>query len=230
MILLLKKFGNYIPAFFKKILRRRIAQYRFPKSIIHSGAEVCLTSSLDDYSVVFQNAAIQLSSKLGAYSYIANNSTAWNANIGPFCSIGKNVFIGLAVHPTNGVSTSPVFYDNTQQLPFFFIKKSTFTSILPKTYIGADVWIGQGAMIKAGVSVGVGAVIGAGAMVTHDVEPYSVVGGVPAREIKKRFDEKTIERLVSSRWWELDETTLEKLAPLFGDPSAFLDAIEENSR
>jgi acetyltransferase-like isoleucine patch superfamily enzyme len=184
---------------------------------------------LEPYSVLFPDTVI-LGSSMGRYSYIQSHSVINNAKIGPFCSIAPNVHIGLASHPIDGVSSSPVFYDPAQPLPRFFTTIPYPSNNTPKTTIQADVWIGQGAMIKAGVSVGIGAVIGAGAMVTHDVEPYSVVGGVPAHEIKKRFDEKTIERLVSSRWWELDETTLERLAPLFGDPNGFLDAIEENSR
>jgi acetyltransferase-like isoleucine patch superfamily enzyme len=71
----------------------------------------------------------------------------------------------------------------------------------PKTVIGSDVWVGNGAMIKSGVKVGHGAVIGAGAMVTKDVEPYSVVAGVPAKHVKFRFEPEIIEALLATKWW-----------------------------
>lgn len=71
--------------------------------------------------------------------------------------------------------------------------------------IGNDVWIGYEAAILAGVTIGDGAVIGARAVVTKNVEPYAIVGGVPAKPIRKRFDDITIERLLKIKWWDLPE-------------------------
>ena len=210
-----------IPLWIKKIVKEYLLRKRFPQSVIYSGVVVDTQSKISIHSVLFQNVVL-VKSSLGAYSYVQANTIVCNTQIGPFCSIAGNVHIGLADHPTYQVSTSPVFYDNTQPLPYFFAKSKQFNETMPTTIIDADVWIGQGAMIKAGVKIGVGAIIGAGAMVTKDVAPYSVVVGVPAREIKKRFDDLTCQRLMDSKWWELDAIKLEMIAPCFDNPQSFL--------
>lgn len=210
----------------KKIVRQWLLSKHFPQSVIYPGVVVDNQSQISIHSVLFQNVVL-LESSLGAYSYIQANTIVCNTQIGPFCSIAGNVHIGLAEHPTYQVSTSPVFYDNTQPLPYFFAKSKQCHETIPTTIIDADVWIGQGAMIKAGVKIGVGAIIGAGAMVTKDVAPYSVVVGVPARAIKKRFDDLTCQRLLDSKWWELNAGKLEELAPLFSDPQLFLQSLKK---
>lgn len=209
----------------KQTIREWRLRRRFPMSTIHAGVIMDSTSKIAPYSVLFRN-VVFLDSTLEKYSYIQANSVINNAQIGPFCSIAGNVQIGLANHPTNMVSTHPSFYDNTQPLPYFFTHSKLFNNILPKTTIDADVWIGQGAMIKAGIHIGVGAVIGAGAVVTKDVAPYSIVAGIPARVIKRRFDDVTCQRLIDSKWWELDDTILTRLSSFFSDPYKFLDALD----
>lgn len=96
--------------------------------------------------------------------------------------------------------------------------------------VGNDVWIGINAIIMDGVTIGDGAVIGAGAIVTKDVEPYAIVGGVPAKLIKKRFDKKTINRLLKSKWWNLDEKVIRAAAPFLFSRRVeeFLDILEKN--
>lgn len=212
----------------KRMIRAWLLHKRFPKSIFYPGVIVDEKSEIAHHGVLFQN-VVFMESSLGVYSYVQANSVISHAQIGPFCSIAGNVHIGLAAHPTHFVSTSPIFYDNTQPLPHFFVRSKMFHDLFPKTIIGADVWMGQGAMVKAGVKIGVGAIIGAGAMVTKDVEPYSIVAGVPAKEIKKRFDELTCKALVASQWWEFDAQKLERLAPLFTDHQAFLEALKSDN-
>lgn len=206
-------------------MRERRLRNRFPRSVIYSGAMADQGSALGDYSVLFRNVSLK-DSVLGAYSYVQSGSVIFNAEVGPFCSIAGEVTIGLAAHPTSMVSTSPVFYDNDQPLPRFFTKDRLFKENLPRTIIGADVWIGQGAMVKAGIRIGVGAVIGAGAMVTKDIPPYVIAAGNPCRPIRSRFSEDTCQKLLDSRWWDLDEAKLEELAPLFSDPQSFLSALD----
>ena len=89
-----------------------------------------------------------------------------------------------------------------------------------------DVWIGSGVFIKAGVKIGSGAIIGANAVVTHDVEPYSIVAGVPAKEIRKRLDNETIERLLELKWWDWPDDKIRKYAEFFSDPVKLLSAID----
>jgi len=117
--------------------------------------------------------------------------------------VAQNVNIGSSQHPMHYLSTG---------LLSSKMSESMALNDLPNyTVIGHDVWIGLNAVIMNGVNVGTGAVIGAGAIVTKDVPPYAIVGGVPAKVIKYRFDEETIEQLLSSRWWELDPVVIEKL-------------------
>lgn len=211
----------------KQIIREQRLRKRFPCSVFYSGATADKDSVLGKHSVLFRNTAL-LGSILGAYSYVQSDSVVCNAEVGPFCSIASNVSIGLGAHPTFMASTSPVFYDNEQPLPKFFTKDRLFTQIFPRTTIGADVWIGQGAMVKAGIKIGTGAVIGAGSVVVKDIPPYAIAVGNPCRPIRLRFSEDFCQRLLDSRWWEFDEARLEKLAPLFPDLGLFLAALEHD--
>lgn len=216
-----------VPGFLRRALYEIRLRRRFPHSVIHAGAAVDRASVLGNYSVLFANTRL-VDSSLGAYSYVQENTTLYRAEVGPFCSIAGNVTIGLLDHPTFMVSTSPVFYDNTQPLPRFFVDENLFSQEAPRTVIEADVWIGEGARVKAGVRIGVGAVVGAGALVTRDIPPYTISGGVPCRSIKPRFDESICRRLLESGWWNLGEKQLFALAPHFVDPQVFLNAIERS--
>jgi len=213
-------------------LRRAVSlrqlRRRFPDSVIYSGVAASDDSILGRFSVLFGDVTV-LSSAVGAYTYVQARTELFNAEVGPFCSIASDVTIGLAAHPTSMVSTSPVFYDNAQPLPFFFTNDRLFTNNLPRTIVGADVWIGQGAMLKAGVTIGVGSVIGASAIVTKDVPAYDIVAGNPARRIRSRFSPEIAAALEATSWWTLSEQKLARLAPRFENPEEFcrMIALEE---
>ena len=152
---------------------------------------------------------------LGRMSYVAEVSRIGFADIGAFSSIGPNVLLGgLGHHPVDRLSTHPAFYSARLQAGDTFSESDTIDE-LPRVRVGNDVWIGAGSIILDGVSIGDGAIIAAGAVVNKDVPPYAIVGGVPARIIRYRFDEDTIEALLEWRWWEMDNNQLQALAPSF---------------
>lgn len=204
----------------KRFIRERRMRNRFSDCLIHQGALVDLDSTLGRYAVLFQDVSL-FNSRLGKYSYVQRGSVINNTEIGSYCSIAGDVTIGLAMHPTSMVSTSPVFYDNTQPLPKFFAKEKLFKDNMPRTIIGADVWIGQGVFIKAGVRIGVGAVIGAGAVVTKNVPPYMIAAGNPCRPIRMRFNDEISQKLLESQWWDFDENRLQELVNYFQEPESF---------
>jgi acetyltransferase-like isoleucine patch superfamily enzyme len=213
-----------ILSFIKSYIRLFYLRKNFPTSVIYSGVYIDKFSELGSYSVLFKDVTL-INSNLGAYSFVQSRSLISNVEIGKFCSIASNVNIGLGSHPMHMVSTSPVFYDNSQSLPNFMIGKKIFFEELPRTTIESDVWIGHGAMIKAGVTIGTGAVIGAGSVVTKDIPPYSIAAGNPCKVIKSRFSEDIINRLLLSKWWIRSDDELKGLAHLFLDPLKFLDVL-----
>lgn len=167
--------------------------------------------------------SIVINSVFDKYSFCGYNCKIIDAKIGSFCSIADGVVIGGAEHPVHWVSSSPVFYLGRDSVKKKF---SEFRREPNKqTVIGHDVWIGERAIIKAGVNIGTGAVIGMGAVVTKDVHPYEIVGGVPAKRIKKRFDDELISKLLNSKWWESDEKLLENAAQYIRVPEQFLEEI-----
>lgn len=147
-------------------------------------------------------------SRIGDHTYIELGCRISAADIGKFCSIAPYTLIGMAEHPTSGfVSTHPIFYRHLPEHGWDLVDRDLHQE-MTRTRVGNDVWIGAGVAVKSGVSVGDGAVIGAGAVVTHDVEPYSIYGGVPARKIRQRFDDETIAFLLELRWWDRDAAWL----------------------
>lgn len=162
---------------------------------------------------------------MGRYSYIGKCTRITDATIGSFCSIGEYCGIGGGVHPVALVSTSPTFLKGRNIMRKNFSQFEYKTSI-PVT-IGSDVWIGDGAFIMPGLHIGDGAVIGAHAVVTKDVAPYAIVAGVPAKELRKRFDELVIEKLLEIRWWDWPDEKLERAAGLFDSPEKLIEAWEK---
>lgn len=143
--------------------------------------------------------------------------------IGKFCSIacGAKFLFTSANHTMKSLSTYP--------FPLFFEEWDTPVSEVATAWdnkgdivIGSDVWIGYEAAVLSGVHIGDGAIIGTRALVTKDVPPYTIVGGVPAKPLRKRFDEDTIKRLTALRWWDLPHERLRTLLPILksGDAQA----------
>jgi acetyltransferase-like isoleucine patch superfamily enzyme len=159
--------------------------------------------------------------QIGDFSYISSKSRIRDTKIGKFCSIGSGVKIVLGKHPTNFVSTHPAFYSNNK--PFLTFSNDMHYDEYSGVIIGNDVWIAEDAIITGGVKIGDGAIIAARAVVTKDVEPYSIVGGVPAKHIKFRFEKNIRENLIKNKWWNNDIPYLRKNHLLFLDIKSFFN-------
>ncbi|WP_107346620.1 type B chloramphenicol O-acetyltransferase [Rhodopseudomonas palustris] len=142
--------------------------------------------------------------------------------IGSFCSIGSGaafIMAGNQGHRSDWISTFPFFW--MPEMPAFAGAANGFQPA-GDTVIGNDVWIGTEAIVMPGVRIGDGAVIGARAVVTNDVEPYAIVGGNPAKVIRKRFGDPDIARLLELRWWDWSDDQLRVAMPILtsGDIAA----------
>ncbi|WP_217516076.1 CatB-related O-acetyltransferase [Vibrio metschnikovii] len=148
---------------------------------------------------------------VGAYSYMNQGGyVRENTFIGRYCSIGRRVTISAGMHRVNGLTTYPM-RSTFKSMPYDPEDYLTSKNKRGFTIIESDVWIGDGAVILPGVTIGVGSVIAANAVVTKDVEPYAVVGGVPAKVISYRFNKETRDKLIASEWWELKMEQLEDM-------------------
>lgn len=172
-------------------------------------------------------------SHIGYGTYIVGESGyIHDCKIGRFCSIASNCHIGLGDHTPDMVSTSPFFYSAHSLLPESFLAQSvpmperTIGDTKYKVMIGNDVWMGYNVCVKEGVTIGDGAIIGAKSLVTHDIPPYAVAVGTPARVIKYRFTPEQIQRLLAVRWWDRDLTWIKENLHAFGDIDSFLAAAE----
>ncbi|VVO84074.1 CatB-related O-acetyltransferase [Pseudomonas fluorescens] len=156
---------------------------------------------------------------IGAHTYIRSDCVlSAVASIGRFCSIGSGCFIGQqkSSHPSDWLSSHPFQYTDTDL---------TYDPEVADVTIGHDVWIGHSAMILEGVTVGTGAIIATRALVAHDVPPYAIVAGIPAKVVKYRHAPELIEKLISSQWWDHDVELLKTL-PL-NDPHTTLALLAD---
>jgi acetyltransferase-like isoleucine patch superfamily enzyme len=173
---------------------------------------------------------------IGYASYIGSECLLVNSILGKYCSIGHRVKVLIGSHPVDFVSTHPAFYD-----PFYY-SGNEFHYVEKKIYkdvdfengeyylsIGNDVWIGSDVRILSGLKIGDGAIIAAGAIVVKDVNPYEVVGGVPAKKIKERFSVEEKKFLMNLRWWDKDEIWIRRNARYFDDINKLISIQNSNA-
>lgn len=144
---------------------------------------------------------------IGRCSYLSADCTVEsNVRIGRYCSIAPQVYIAPGEHSVKDATTHPLMYDPFWRRQLGIEEKPEYRTHMESddrvTVVGSDVWIGYRAIVLRGVTIGDGAVVAAGAVVTKDVPPYAIVGGVPARVIRYRFSEEKIQALRESRWWD----------------------------
>lgn len=171
-------------------------------------------SSFTPYTHVLSGAKLS-DSKVGKYSRIGVNVSVTSADIGNFTAIGKDSVLGLGQHPMNYLTSHSIFYKKGNWgwhddwiAPIEFEDHK-------RIHIGNDVWIGRHCMVMDGVTIGDGVTVAAGAIVTKDIPPYAIVGGIPAKVIKFKFSQEVIDRLEEIKWWNLPDEKITKVIDLF---------------
>ena len=162
---------------------------------------------------------------IGKYSRVGVGCQITNASIGNFTAIGKDTVVTVGQHPTNYLTSHSIFYKKGNWgwhddwiAPIDFVGKG-------RVEIGNDVWIGRQCIIMDGVTIGDGAVVATGAVVTKDVPPYAIVGGVPAKVIKYKFSQEVIDRLEEIKWWNLSDEKITEVIDLFHIKNPSLEDI-----
>ncbi|WP_075590615.1 CatB-related O-acetyltransferase [Labilibacter marinus] len=167
---------------------------------------------------------------IGNYTYLAHNSFIQFTSIGNFCSIGPNFRSGLGIHPTNGLSTHPMFYSTYSPNKIALSKENKIEEFKP-IEIGSDVFIGANVTVLDGVKIGNGAIIGAGAVVSKDIPPYAIAVGCPIQIIKYRYSAEQISQLNKIKWWEWEaKENLQEIEKFFYNVEDFISkyTIKDN--
>lgn len=221
---------------FRELYRRLIVYRRFPKeTIIGKGSIVTKSCRLEGANRVDMGSFLA-NTTLGYGTYLGNNCIVDRCKIGRYSSVGPRFRIVQGFHPTDiFVSTHPAFYSIRKQCGITYVESDKYQELrlLDGWYaveIGNDVWIGADAIVMAGTKIADGAIIAAGAVVTKDVPPYAIVGGVPAKVIRYRHNEKQCDKLLQIRWWDKDNEWIKSHAEMFQDIDAFLTYCESEEK
>lgn len=204
--------------------------------ILSKRCTVSMETSFEGHNYVGIGSSIR-NTRMGYGSYIGDGSTVNDTIIGRYCCISHHVVIVQGRHPVgDNVSIHPAFFSETNCVDLSFVNQSSFNEYkyVDKEkriacQIGNDVWIGYGAYIMEGVRIGDGAVIAAGAVVVKDVPNYAVVGGIPAKIIRFRFDPETIDWLNNLKWWEKDKEWIQKNSLSFNNIALLKERVEDKN-
>jgi phosphonate metabolism protein (transferase hexapeptide repeat family) len=198
---------------------------------IHPTAEL-KSCKLGRYVVIGERVILREVS-VGDFSYFERHAEAIYTSIGKFCSIAANTRINALEHPIERITQHKLSYRPNEYFRYLGVDEAFRKRRQGKQVtIGHDVWIGHGAVVMPGVSIGNGAVVGANAVVTHDVEPFAIVAGAPARALRRRFADEVCRRIEKLAWWDWPvETLFEAVPDMQSMPiEAFLDRWEEKLR
>lgn len=197
-------FRNPFSIWLIRLFKSKLLERKFKlKSLKIGYLSTIINSNFGMYNTIYDNVTL-IDVTLGDFTYITGNTTIVKTIIGKFCSIGQDCKIGLGKHPSNTfVSTHPIFFSTLKQAQISFADKSYFEEFENIT-IGNDVWLGANVIVIDGVNISDGVIVAAGSVVTKDIPPYAIVGGIPAKIIKYRFKEDEIVNLLKIKWWDMD--------------------------
>lgn len=200
-----------------------------PKKLTYKGVSLVALwdsrSSFEKYTHVLKGARLS-NAQIGKYSRVGVNCKLTNVSVGNYSCIGANTVLGVGQHPTNLLTYHSIFYkkgnwgwhEEWSKYPEGFQEQAHIT-------VGNNVWIGQKVVIMDGVTIGDNSIVATGAIVTKNVPPYSIVGGVPAKVIKTMFDEEMRKRLDEIQWWNLPDEEISKVIDLFHIPNPTIKDI-----
>ena len=191
---------------------------------LHPDAEIT-NSTFGAYCEIGPSARV-LNSEFGDYAYCERLSDIANTAVGKFCNIAAATRIGPTDHPYTKAAQhhflyrSSQYWDDIEDDAEFFAARAA-----RRTVLGPDCWIGHGAIVKPDVTLGAGVIVASGAVVTKNVPPFAIVGGVSATIIRMRFPQTVIDRLLDLAWWDWDHHTLRAALPDFRElhAEAFLE-------
>lgn len=184
-------------------------------------------SSFTKFTHILRGARLN-NAHIGKYSRVGVNCKLTNVTVGNFSCIGADCVVGVGQHPTNYLTYHSIFYkqgnwgwhDDWIKYPKGFQEQAHIT-------IGNNVWIGQKVVIMDGVTIGDNSIVATGAIVTKDVPPYSIVGGVPAKVIKTLFNDEMRKRLDEIQWWNMEDNEISKVIDLFHIPNPSIEDLNK---
>lgn len=214
-------FKNMVPHYIKTHLKLGKLRRKYSSSMIDSHS-ISSKVIIGENSAIYEGVVLKNGVELGKHNLVNKGTLIRIAKVGNYTSIGPYCQIGMPEHPIDHMSTSPFIYNRNRSI----FNLNSWSEFRESPIIGSDVWIGGNVTVLQGIKIGDGAIVAAGAVVTKDVDPYTIVGGVPAKPIKKRFDEETIKYLEELKWWDMSLEELKEYKYLFEAGSDWTNHIK----